>query len=171
MSPRSSLDFPDLTMIPTEDFDEANHQNYLAWKAHHAERRRQSTTLFNLFQCRSIERMSMHAQFKDESVRESEALKNIVERRISNACDCSVCEMNMAGLRESKTRTSSDSPTRSRISSIQSSDSVSSMNSEKSAASPTDERSGRLSLITSPPPRHRHHIRGGGFVAGPERSP
>jgi len=155
------MEFPGTQIV--EDADTANYQNYLAWQAQIADRRRQSLTQFNMFQSKSIERICSQQQFKEEISREVESNKDAVERRLNTACDCESCY-------RTKSRSSSDAGVSASSSSSPPSPrdtrrSLDSLTTRSSRSPPgttmkdsTSERS-RNSFVTSPPPRNRHHQR------------
>ena len=149
------MDFPDTKI--DKDPDTANYQNYLAWQAQTQQRRRSLQTQFNLYQCRSLERTISQVQYKEEAERHTEDAKYLVECRLSAACDCRNCDT------EGKSRSNSDASTNplTQTENIQSSnDSFTSSTSLRSSQDTTAcEPSGKNSLITSPPPRSRHHKR------------
>lgn len=158
------MDFPDLKSC--KDPDKANYQNYLAWQAQTAARRRESQTQFNLYQSRYYERMSHQAQFKDEIEREIERNKDIVERRLSLACDCDNCGETGSTRSSSFSSTgTTQSPLSPRSSNGR--DSIGSAMTQSSQGEvppgttvrgPTSANS-RNSLVVSHPPRSRHHQR------------
>lgn len=151
-----TTDFPGTTI--SRDPDEANYQNYLAWQQQIARRRRESSTQFSVFQYKAQERLSSQVTYKEELQRESDHLKDIVERRLSQACDCGSC-----GSACRNSRSNSDSSidtTNSQESSPRAS--LCSMTSTSppgtTVRGPTSPSS-KNSLIVSPPPRSRHHQR------------
>lgn len=149
--------FPNTQISATPE--RANYQNYLAWQAHTAHRKRNSQTHFNQFQMRGFERMVNQATYKESAERHTEATKDIVERRLSQACDCESCHTGH------KSRSNSASSMSSLISTSSSRNSCSSLSSLSSQAPPGTEvkgptcANGRNSLVISPPPRSRHHKR------------
>lgn len=155
------MEFPGTQIV--EDADTANYQNYLAWQAQTAERRRQSVTQFNMFQSKYMERICSHQQFKEEISREVESNKDAVERRLNTACDCDSCY-------RIKSRSNSDpevpaTSLSSPLSPTESRRSLESLTTRSSRSPPgqtmkdsTSARS-RNSLVASPPPRNRHHQR------------
>ncbi len=153
------MDFPDTQIV--KDADKANYQNYLAWQAQTAERRKQAQTQFNMFQSRSIERMCSQHQFKEEIAREVESNKDAVERRLSRACTCDNCYQRLL-----KSRTNSDesglsaplSPTDTRRS-LDSLTTRSSRSPLGTTVKDSPSTRSRNSLVVSPPPRSRHHQR------------
>lgn len=154
------MEFPD-TQI-TKDADKANYQNYLAWQARTAERKRSAQTQFNMYQSKHIERMCLQQQFKNEIVRELDSNKDAIERRLNMACDCDHCyrSKGRSNSDASSTTSASSSPTRSR-SSISSDD----LNT-RSSRSPlgttvrgSTSPSSKNSLVASQPPTSRHHQR------------
>jgi len=154
-----TMEFPDTAIV--RDADKANYQNYLAWQAQTAERRKQSQTQFNMFQSKAIERLCSQHQFKEDIEREIETNKNAVERRLSTACDCDSCYLTKSRS-NSEVSSSALSLPPSPTSSRRSMDSLTTRSSRsppgttiKEATSP----SSRNSLIVSPPPRSRHHQR------------
>lgn len=149
-----STDFPSTTI--SKDPDEANYQNYLAWQRQTTKRRRESLSHFNRFQYKAAERMSNQAQYKEESLRESEQLKDIIESRLSQACDCGNCG---AGCRSTRSNSQSSSDSDGASSPRTSLSSLSSTTLPgKTVRGPTSPSS-KNSLIVSPPPRSRHHQR------------
>lgn len=150
-----STGFPSTSI--SQDPDEANYQNYLAWQRQIAKRRRESFTHFNRFQYKAAERMCNQVQYKEELQRETEQLKDIVERRLSQACDCGNCDTDCRSTRSNSessidTRDSSRSP-RTSLSSVSSASPPGT-----TVRGPTSQSS-KNSLIVSPPPRSRHHQR------------
>jgi len=154
-----TMDFPDTAIVP--DADQANYQNYLAWQVQTAQRRKQAQTQFNMFQSKAVERMCSQHQFKEEIEREIEFNKDVVERRLSMACDCESCY-------QSKGRSNSEasssvvslppSPTNSR----RSMDSLTTRSSRSPPGTTVKEATSsrsRNSLVVSPPPKSRHHQR------------
>lgn len=154
-----TMEFPDTAIV--QDADKANYQNYLAWQAQTAERRRQCQTQFNMFQSKAIERMCSQHQFKEDIEREIESNKDAVERRLSMACDCDNCYQ-----RKSRSTSEASSSALSLPPSPKnrrrSMDSLATRcwrsppgTTIKDATSPRS----RNSLIVSPPPTSRHHRR------------
>lgn len=149
------MDFPNLKVPPT-DPETANYQNYLAWQAQHEARRRLSATHFSLFQSRTRERSWSQALYKEEAEQQAEALKDMIERRLSTACKCDDCS------REKKERSNSVSsmaPSSPTVSARSSLSSLSSPITKTACAGSRNDPSGKNSLIISPPPRSRHHRR------------
>lgn len=155
------MEFPGTQIV--EDADTANYQNYLAWQAQTAERRRQSVTQFNMFQSKYIERICSQQQFKEEISREVESNKDAVERRLNTACDCDSCcrTKSRSNSNPEVLATSLSSP----LSPTESRRSLESLTTRSSRSPPgmtmkdsTSTRS-RNSLVASPPPRNRHHQR------------
>lgn len=153
-----TMDFPDGRT--SRGPEEANWQNYLAWQAQTARRRRESQTQFNMFQTRSLERMMTQAQYKEEADRDSEAVKHMVERRLSQACNCNGCSSVIKMRSNSVGSITSTSPSRSvrsgRSSSIAR---VSSTSPPGTTVRGPTSASSRNSLVVSPPPQSRHHRR------------
>jgi len=152
------MEFPDTPIV--KNADKANYQNYLAWQAQTAARRRQSHTQFDIFQSKAVERMCSQQQFKEDIVREVESNKDAVERRLRTACQCDNCYY-PKGRSNSDTSTFSSAPP-SPTSSRRSMDSLSTRSSRsppgttvRNSTSP----SARNSLVASSPPRSRHHQR------------
>lgn len=148
-------DLPDTSI--SNDPDEANYKNYLAWQQQIARRRRESSTHFNRFQYKAYQRSSNQAVYKEELQRESEQLKDIVERRLSRACSCGSC-----GTECKSNRSNSESSLES-LETVRSTRTNLSSTSSKSPPGTTvrgpTSSSSRNSLIVSPPPRSRHHQR------------
>lgn len=81
------------TMSPSVSPEVQNELNYIAWKNEHAQRKRELRTQFNIWRDHQNQRMCNHQLFKSESKEQSEQLKQMVERRLSNACSCNTCRM------------------------------------------------------------------------------
>ena len=149
----------------SNDPEKANYQNYQAWQQQIARRRRSTHSQFNFFQAKTCRRSVDHALYKEERDREFDQLKDIIESRLSQACECSKCD----SAKQYKTRRSgSDASAESYASSRSSRDSLSTLSTISSSGSqsppgvtvrgPTSPSS-RNSLITSRPPTSRHHQR------------
>lgn len=150
--PLSQPEFPDVGI--SADADKANYQNYLAWQAQHEARRRESATQFNMFQSRARQRLSSQALYKEEAEQRSNALRDMVEQRLSKACECNDCGKQTKGRSDSITSIPPSSPTNSVRSSTSS---LGPPITTTMSAGPGP--SSRNSLIVSPPPRSRHHKR------------
>lgn len=148
------MDFLDIKI--TKDPEAANYQNYLIWQAQHEARRRESATQFNVFQSRARQRLFSQALYKQEAEQQSEALKNMIERRLSQACECSDCDRGSKERSNSMSSVTPSSPTNSvRSSSSSLGPSLTTTKSNGFYRGP----SSRNTLILNPPPRSRHHRR------------
>lgn len=149
------LEFPDIGI--SIDADKANYQNYLAWQAQHEARRRESATQFNVFQIRARQRLSSQAQYKEEAEQRANALRDMIERRLSQACLCDDCGRKVRERSDSVSSLTPSAPS-SPTASVRSSSSSFGppLIITKSAGSIPSSRN---SLIMSPPPRSRHHKR------------
>lgn len=152
---------PDLNKLDMDFTDnkiyqpQYQHQCYRIWQSEQAEKRRSSHTQFNLYQCRSLERLAEHNHWKHEADRSFEAAKDIVERRLSQACACESCHL-------SKGRNYSGSEPASPTNSFSSGHEHRRTRSETSATnipSSTGSRSSQDSVSIGPLPSGRHHQR------------
>lgn len=143
------------------------YQCYRLWQCEQAAKRRSSHTQFNLYQCRSQERLAEHSHWKMEVVRGLDATKDMVERRLSQACGCENCH---SGKGRSNSTDSSVgslasepvSPTDSFCSSRNQRNSISRRAAENmpgnTISSPTTSMSHSEAVVSSPPTT-RHHER------------
>lgn len=143
------------------------HQCFRIWQNEQAAKRRSSHTQFNLYQCRSLERLAEHSQWKMDAVREADTARDIVERRLSQACDCENCHTTKS--RSNSTDSSATSLTSEAASPTNSFDGCRDYkySSRRRAGSrlpgstpksPTMGES-QAGLVSSTPPTSRHHQR------------
>lgn len=151
------MDFP-TNRKTTKDPDTENYNDYLKWQAGVAERKRRQATHFNLFQSRSHDRRCSHVQYKEELEQSFESAKDAVERRLSRACSCESCEPMSSGRSGSVTSNGTTDPGSPTLT-IGSLAKAPTEGTQGTPGQPPMGPSSRNSLITSPPPRSRHHKR------------
>lgn len=164
MTVSHKLDFPGTNT--SRDHNDANYQNYLAWQAQQAERRRTSHTQFNMYQCRHYDRMVEHSLYKEEAERDFEVAKDMVERRLSRACDCADCFTRQRSNSDASNLTSPVSEPASPADSFRSDRNSRSPLTRRAAHSPpgttikdSTTPNSRNSLVVCSPPKSRHHQR------------
>ena len=153
----ATISLPNPSISPDIDLSAANYANFLAWQAQSRHRRASSQTHFNRFQAQCHQRTYCQLRYKELSERGAEYTKNIVERRLSQACDCEACGRPMS--RSGSDASTSVDSRRSDSSSEHDLRSVRSLEDHRTSAS---KASGRNSLVIQPPPRSRHHRRRAG---------
>lgn len=152
----SKYDLPEAVLTPSVDLEQANQANYLAWKAQQAARKRSMTTQFNAFQGRSFARLCQHAEWKETTADDIDALKDDITRRIVHACDCEACEKAHEELLSEQKRRGSVGG--SSLDSRRSEDDVKSVKGPNEAAAPTAPSMPKSTSVGAPP-RSRHHSR------------